>query len=97
VSGDALDQGGARALAGLTDRRARSSCSSDDEVSWKSLRNLAEVHLLAADQLNTYDVLCATTSSSPPPSTRSSPGRAGQASARRAPRSSEQTEEESAK
>ncbi len=30
-----------------------------DEVSWRSLRNVAEVHLLAADQLNTYDVLCA--------------------------------------
>ena len=28
-----------------------------DEVSWKSLRNAPEVHLLAADQLNTYDVL----------------------------------------
>jgi large subunit ribosomal protein L4 len=31
----------------------------DDEVSWKSLRNLAGVHVLAADQLNAYDVLCA--------------------------------------
>lgn len=30
-----------------------------DELSWKSLRNLPEVHVLAADQLNTYDVLCA--------------------------------------
>ncbi len=29
----------------------------DDEVNWLSLRNAAEVHLLAADQLNTYDVL----------------------------------------
>jgi large subunit ribosomal protein L4 len=29
-----------------------------DEVSWLSLRNVAEVHLLVADQLNTYDVLC---------------------------------------
>jgi large subunit ribosomal protein L4 len=29
----------------------------DDAVSWKSLRNVAEVHLLSADQLNTYDVL----------------------------------------
>ncbi|NTW40980.1 MAG: 50S ribosomal protein L4 [Cellulomonadaceae bacterium] len=28
-----------------------------DEASWKSLRNVGEVHLLAADQLNTYDVL----------------------------------------
>jgi large subunit ribosomal protein L4 len=31
----------------------------DEEVSWLSLRNLPTVHLLAADQLNTYDVLVA--------------------------------------
>ena len=29
----------------------------DDELSWKSLRNVPFVHLLAQDQLNTYDVL----------------------------------------
>ena len=29
----------------------------DDEVTWKSLRNVPAVHLLAEDQLNTYDVL----------------------------------------
>ena len=29
----------------------------DDEITWKSLRNLPEVQLLTADQLNTYDVL----------------------------------------
>jgi large subunit ribosomal protein L4 len=29
----------------------------DDELSWLSLRNVAGVHLLAVDQLNTYDVL----------------------------------------
>jgi large subunit ribosomal protein L4 len=29
----------------------------DDELSWKSLRNVQFVHLLAEDQLNTYDVL----------------------------------------
>ena len=29
----------------------------DDEVGWLSLRNVPEVHLIAADQLNTYDVL----------------------------------------
>jgi large subunit ribosomal protein L4 len=29
----------------------------DDATNWLSLRNLPEVHLLAADQLNTYDVL----------------------------------------
>ncbi len=30
----------------------------DDDVSALSLRNLAEVHVLYVDQLNTYDVLC---------------------------------------
>ena len=30
-----------------------------DLVSLKSVRNLDGVHVLAADQLNTYDVLCA--------------------------------------
>jgi large subunit ribosomal protein L4 len=30
-----------------------------DEVSWKSLRNISGIHVLVADQLNTYDVLCA--------------------------------------
>jgi large subunit ribosomal protein L4 len=28
-----------------------------DDVTWMSLRNVPEVHLLAPDQLNTYDVL----------------------------------------
>jgi large subunit ribosomal protein L4 len=31
----------------------------DDEVTWKSVRNLSDVHALVPDQLNTYDVLCA--------------------------------------
>ena len=30
-----------------------------DELTWKSVRNLQDVHVLAVDQLNTYDVLCA--------------------------------------
>ncbi|MEU6425673.1 50S ribosomal protein L4 [Microbispora sp. NPDC046973] len=30
----------------------------NDEVTWLSLRNAPEVHLLDAGQLNTYDVLC---------------------------------------
>jgi large subunit ribosomal protein L4 len=29
----------------------------DDDITWKSLRNVPAVHLLAVDQLNTYDVL----------------------------------------
>jgi large subunit ribosomal protein L4 len=31
--------------------------AADDAVTWKSLRNVAGVHLLASGQLNTYDVL----------------------------------------
>ncbi len=31
----------------------------DDQIGWKSLRNVVRVHLLAVDQLNTYDVLVA--------------------------------------
>jgi large subunit ribosomal protein L4 len=31
----------------------------DDELTWKSLRNVAGLHVLADDQLNTYDVLAA--------------------------------------
>jgi large subunit ribosomal protein L4 len=30
----------------------------DDNLTWKSLRNIDRVHLLVSDQLNTYDVLC---------------------------------------
>ncbi len=29
----------------------------DDDITWKSLRNVSGVHVLAEDQLNTYDVL----------------------------------------
>ena len=29
----------------------------DDEITWRSLRNVPRVHVLAEDQLNTYDVL----------------------------------------
>lgn len=39
------------------DRRALVVVSRDDEVSVLSLRNVPTVHLLYADQLNTYDVL----------------------------------------
>ena len=30
----------------------------EDELTWVSLRNVAEVHVIVVDQLNTYDVLC---------------------------------------
>ena len=47
-------------LAGLTDRpNLLVVLDRSDLVSLKSVRNLEGVHVLAADQLNTYDVLCA--------------------------------------
>ncbi|WP_283138703.1 50S ribosomal protein L4 [Rhizohabitans arisaemae] len=39
-------------------RRVLLVVDADDELTWLSLRNAAEVHLLDAGQLNTYDVLC---------------------------------------
>src|ERR1700742_1545211 len=47
-------------LAKVTDGAVRNILvvtEHDDELSWKSLRNVQHVHLLAVDQLNTYDVL----------------------------------------
>jgi large subunit ribosomal protein L4 len=47
-------------IAGLTERKnVLVVLARTDEVSFKSLRNLQDVHVLMADQLNTYDVLCA--------------------------------------
>jgi large subunit ribosomal protein L4 len=46
------------ALAGLTDRpRTLVVLERGDDMTWLSLRNVHSVHLLAVDQLNTYDVL----------------------------------------
>jgi large subunit ribosomal protein L4 len=48
------------ALADLSgNRRQLVVLERDDAVTWLSLRNVASVHLLAVDQLNTYDVLLA--------------------------------------
>jgi len=47
------------ALAALgVEGRALVVLKGDDVVTWKSFRNLPEVHLIEADQLNAYDVLC---------------------------------------
>ena len=47
-------------LAGLTERKnLLVVLDRTDLVSLKSVRNLQDVHVLAVDQLNTYDVLCA--------------------------------------
>jgi large subunit ribosomal protein L4 len=60
VSGDAPSAKSATAaLAAVSDRKnLLVVVERDDAITWKSLRNLATVHLLVPDQLNTYDVLC---------------------------------------
>ena len=42
---------------GSLDRPVLVVAHRDDEITWKSLRNVPHVHVLAEDQLNTYDVL----------------------------------------
>ena len=61
VDGDAPNTKVAlKTLLSLTDRRrVLVVLERGDEVTAKSLRNAPQVHLLVADQLNTYDVLCA--------------------------------------
>jgi large subunit ribosomal protein L4 len=60
VTGDTPSTKSARkaidAVAGEA-RRVLVVLDRDDETSWLSLRNLPTVHLIAPDQLNTYDVL----------------------------------------
>lgn len=47
------------ALAKVTERKnVLVVVERSDELTWLSLRNLPQVHLLVPDQLNTYDVLC---------------------------------------
>ena len=42
----------------LTDRKSvLLVLGREDKTAWKSARNLPDVHILVADQLNTYDVL----------------------------------------
>ena len=59
VSGDTPSTRSAlAALAGLSDRaRFLVVLERTDSLTWLSLRNAAEVHIVAVDQLNTYDVL----------------------------------------
>ena len=61
VTGDAPSTKAAKALlAGLSERKnLLIVLDRTDFVSLMSVRNLADVHVLAVDQLNTYDVLCA--------------------------------------
>jgi large subunit ribosomal protein L4 len=59
VSGDKPNTRDAlAALTGLTQRpRALVVLERGDDVTWLSLRNVDTVHIIAVDQLNTYDVL----------------------------------------
>ncbi len=65
VEGDAPSTSSAlavlRTVIGLTEARLAAKVlvvvQADDQLTWKSLRNVPGVRLLAADQLNTYDVL----------------------------------------
>jgi large subunit ribosomal protein L4 len=61
VDGDTASTKAARAaltaIVGSEPRRALVVLQRGDELSWLSLRNLPSVHVLAHDQLNTYDVL----------------------------------------
>jgi large subunit ribosomal protein L4 len=59
VDGDAPSTKAARtAIAAITQaRNVLLVLTRDDEVNWLSVRNLPELHVLVADQLNTYDVL----------------------------------------
>jgi large subunit ribosomal protein L4 len=61
VSGDLPSAKDAAAvLAGLTERpNLLVVIERGNDVAMKSVRNLQNVHVLVADQLNTYDVLCA--------------------------------------
>jgi large subunit ribosomal protein L4 len=61
VTGDKPSTRGAvGALAELAaGRRQLVVLERDDALTWLSLRNVAAVHLIAVDQLNTYDVLAA--------------------------------------
>jgi large subunit ribosomal protein L4 len=49
----------ATALARISQRRVLLVVERGDEITLKSVRNLSGLHVLVADQLNTYDVLCA--------------------------------------
>jgi large subunit ribosomal protein L4 len=59
VDGDAPSTKTARkVLESLSDaRHLLVVLARDDETSWRSVRNLPNVHVIVADQLNTYDVL----------------------------------------
>jgi large subunit ribosomal protein L4 len=61
IDGDAPSTKSAlAALAGVVDRRNfLVVLERSDAVTWLSLRNAPEVHILAVDQINTYDVLAA--------------------------------------
>ena len=53
-----VDQDGdGRAQGGVQRQEHPGGARREDDLGWKSLRNVPEVHLITAGQLNTYDVL----------------------------------------
>jgi len=60
VDGDAPStKAGLAALRAISERtKLLVVLTREDELTAKSLRNVPDVHLITADQLNTYDVLC---------------------------------------
>ncbi len=58
AGGTPSTKGAVAGLASISDhQRHLVVLERDDAVTWLSLRNVTDVHLLAVDQLNTYDVL----------------------------------------
>jgi len=59
VAGDTPSTKGALAALGTitSGRSALVVLTRNDDVSWRSLRNAAGIHVVAVDQINTYDVL----------------------------------------
>jgi large subunit ribosomal protein L4 len=60
VADEPSTKAAARALAKIAEsRHVLLVLTREDSVTWKSVRNIGTVHVLAPDQLNTYDVLVA--------------------------------------
>ncbi len=58
IDGAPSTRAAAKVLQGIgLNRTVLAVINRDDELAWKSLRNLQHVHLIHPDQLNTYDVL----------------------------------------
>src|SRR5690625_7958172 len=58
IDGVPSTRAAAKVLEGIgINRTVLAVITRDDDLAWKSLRNLQHVHLIHPDQINTYDVL----------------------------------------